>query len=47
MGVFAGPKIPMDNIALHVDTNNTKSYPGSGTSWFDLVTTRSFASNGT
>ena len=47
MGVFAGPKIPMNNIALHVDTNNTKSYPGSGTSWFDLVTTRSFTANGT
>lgn len=36
MGVFAGPNIVEDGLVLAVDASNTKSYPGSGTTWFDI-----------
>ena len=36
MGVFNGPNISTDNLVLCVDAGNTKSYPGTGTSWVDL-----------
>jgi hypothetical protein len=28
--------IPKDGLALHLDANNTSSYPGTGTVWYDL-----------
>lgn len=37
MSINYGPKIPQTNLALCLDCNNTNSYPGSGTSWVDLV----------
>ena len=36
MGVFAGPEIVEDGLVLTLDAGNTKSYPGSGTTWTDL-----------
>jgi len=36
MGVFAGPEIVSDGLVLSLDAGNTKSYPGSGTTWTDL-----------
>ena len=36
MGVFAGPEIVEDGLVLALDAGNTKSYPGSGTTWYDL-----------
>jgi len=36
MGVFAGPNIVEDGIMLYLDAADPKSYPGSGTTWFDL-----------
>tara|TARA_E500000318_G_scaffold51171_1_gene47892 strand:+ start:1597 stop:2700 length:1104 start_codon:yes stop_codon:yes gene_type:complete len=36
MGVFAGPEINEDGLVLALDAANTKSYPGSGTTWNDL-----------
>ena len=36
MGVFAGPEIKEDGLVLALDAANTKSYPGSGTTWTDL-----------
>lgn len=36
MGVFAGPEISEDGLILVLDAGNTKSYPGSGTTWFDI-----------
>ena len=30
------PRIVTDNLVLCLDAGNTKSYPGSGTTWFDL-----------
>lgn len=31
------PRIVTDNLVLCLDSANTKSYPGSGTTWFNLV----------
>ena len=36
MSAFAGPNILEDNLLFAVDAANTKSYPGSGTTFFDL-----------
>jgi len=30
------PKIVTDGLVLYLDASNTKSYPGSGTVWYDL-----------
>ena len=36
MSVVAGPKVVTDGIILSLDAANTKSYPGSGSTWTDL-----------
>ena len=36
MGTFYNPKIVTDGLILNLDAANTKSYPGSGTTWTDL-----------
>lgn len=36
MGVRAGPSVITNGLVRHVDINNPKSYPGSGTTLFDL-----------
>jgi len=36
MSVYAGPEIVSDGLVLCLDAANRKSYPGSGTTWFDL-----------
>jgi len=36
MGVFAGPDVSENGLVLALDAGNTKSYPGSGTTWTDL-----------
>lgn len=30
-----GPNVVMDGLVLYLDAGNTKSYPGSGTVWYD------------
>lgn len=40
MSAFAGPEIVNDGLVLCLDAGNTKSYPGSGTTWFDLSPTK-------
>jgi len=37
MGAYAGPEINEDGLVLALDAGNTKSYPGSGTTWTDLI----------
>lgn len=37
MAVSAGPKIVKDGLVLCLDAGNSESYPGTGTTWFDLV----------
>jgi hypothetical protein len=36
MGINYSPKIVTDGLVLALDGANPKSYPGSGTTWFDL-----------
>jgi len=36
MGVYSGPEIVKDGLVLHLDMASEKSYPRSGTIWFDL-----------
>ena len=34
--MFTGPNIIRDELIIHLDAANTKSYPGTGTTWYDL-----------
>ena len=36
MGLQYSPKIITSGLVLYLDAANPKSYPGTGTSWFDL-----------
>ena len=36
MAISYNPRIVTDGLVLALDAGNTKSYPGSGTTWFDL-----------
>lgn len=36
MSIFAGPNIVKDSLAMYIDAGNSDSYPGSGTTWYDL-----------
>jgi hypothetical protein len=46
MGVFAGPDVSENGLVLALDAGNTKSYPGSGTTWTDLSGLRNNANFG-
>jgi hypothetical protein len=37
MGFYRGPNIVTNGLVLALDAANPKSYPGSGTTWFDLT----------
>jgi hypothetical protein len=37
MGLYHSPRIITDGLVLCLDAANVKSYPGSGTTWTDLV----------
>ena len=36
MGLFHSPRIVTDGLVMALDAANTKSYPGTGTTWFDI-----------
>jgi len=36
MGVSGGPSIPQSGMQLNLDASNSKSSPGSGTTWIDV-----------
>lgn len=38
MAFFRGPNIVTDGLILALDAASPKSYPGSGTTWYDLTT---------
>ncbi len=40
MATKGGPNIITDGLVLYLDATNPKSYPGSGTTWFDLTGNR-------
>ena len=37
MALAHSPRIVTDGLVLALDAGNTKSYPGSGTTWYDLI----------
>jgi len=36
MAFYRGPRIITDGLIMYLDAGNTKSYPGTGTSWYDI-----------
>jgi hypothetical protein len=36
MAVVGGPNLVADGLVLYLDAANTQSYPGSGSTWYDL-----------
>ena len=44
MSAFGGPNLITDGLVLNLDAGNSKSYPGSGTTWSDKS---GFGNNGT
>ena len=36
MGFFRGPDIVRDGLVLNLDAKSTRSYPGTGSTWYDL-----------
>ena len=36
MAAFAGPRIVTDGLIMHLDAADLNSYPGSGSTWYDL-----------
>lgn len=36
MGFYRGPNIVRDGLIVHYDAASKKSYPGTGTTWYDL-----------
>ena len=36
MAIFSGPEIVNNGLVLHLDAANSRSYPGTGTTWNDL-----------
>ena len=36
MGFYRGPKIVTDGLTLALDSQSPRSYPGTGTTWYDL-----------
>ena len=40
MGIRRGPNIVQEGLVLSLDAGNVRSYPGSGTAWFDVSGTK-------
>lgn len=38
MGIYSGPLNPVDGLVFHIEPTNSKSYPGTGVTFYDLVT---------
>jgi hypothetical protein len=36
MGIFRGPNIVRDGLTVLLDSRSSRSYPGTGTTWYDL-----------
>ena len=36
MGIFYSPRLVNTGLLVSLDAANVRSYPGSGTSWYDL-----------
>ena len=44
MALFQGKNLTSSNLVLHLDATNTKSYSGSGNTWYDIS---GYGNNGT
>ena len=44
MALFQGKNLTFSNLVLHLDASNTKSYSGTGNTWYDLS---GYGNNGT
>ena len=42
-----GPNIVTDSLVLMLDVGNVQSYPGSGSTWYDLAKGKTFSAQGT
>lgn len=42
MATFTGPNVSLDGMILCLDAGNTKSYPGTGNTWFDISADQKF-----
>jgi hypothetical protein len=47
MAIFQGPNNPSSGLVFEIDAGNPKSYPGSGSQWFDLASKIVMTSAGT
>jgi len=47
MGVGYNPQIVTDGLVMYLDAANSRSYPGSGSTWTDLIQGITFSSYGT
>jgi Concanavalin A-like lectin/glucanases superfamily len=43
---FTGSPLTITGLVLHLDAGNTSSYPGTGTTWTDLVSSKTFTLSG-
>lgn len=46
MGINYNPRIVIDGLQLYLDASNPKSYPGSGSTWYDLTANKNNATIG-
>lgn len=47
MGLSHSPSISTNGLMLYLDAANPKSYPGSGTTWTDMISSKLFSASGT
>jgi len=47
MAIIQGPNNPSEGLVFEVDAGNPKSYPGSGSNWYDLASKIVMVSSGT
>jgi len=45
MGIFRGSNLVRDGLVFYLDSMNIKSYAGTGTNWYDLISNTNFNSS--
>lgn len=46
MALAHSPSIPTNGLMLYLDAANLKSYPGSGSTWTDMINAKAFSATG-
>jgi hypothetical protein len=44
MGLAHSPSVITDGLMVYLDAANTRSYPGTGNTWYDLRGNRNYSS---